>query len=169
MSNALRDRGYLASAALLAVIASLALFLVLHRGGDAAVDSVATPATEPTATATPPSYASVLLDTKRQLDLARLGDALEAYRQRTGAYPSSYGNFTTFCVAPLDAGCLVVATRRDLPTTDGLSPYWYQSDGVTYALFSRAESVSPDEQCPGDVPPALESGPVFCLTSGGAE
>ena len=123
MARFFRDPIYLGGLAALAAVFVVALVLAMSRGGSSASASVAAPnptavatATEaapaptPIAVRTPQLY-EVLLDARRVLDLAALQDALAAYHQRFGSYPSTEGAAQSVCGANGDAGCALSAVN----------------------------------------------------------
>jgi len=123
--------------------------------------------TQPTAVMTPALSPATLIDARRQLDLARVQEVLEAYRARYGAYPSTEGYFTTLCASGFDPACKLLEVARDWSPTDGYTPYWYRSDGRAYTLFSRADAVPASGDCAVATPPALAGGHVYCVSGGG--
>jgi hypothetical protein len=137
------------------------------RVSSPAVVAQPSPLVQPTAVVTPALSPAALIDARRQLDLARVQEVLEAYRARYGAYPSTDGYFTTMCASAFDPACKLLEVSRDWSPTDGYEPYWYRSDGVTYTLFSRAEDLPPSGNCASPTPPALAGGHVYCVSGGG--
>ncbi len=130
--------------------------------------TLASPSAIPTATVTPQAVATpgideILLDSRRKLDLARIRDALEAYRQKFGTYPRTNGAAATLCAKAGDAGCALSAVSSGLPFNDGQHDYWYESDGQTFTLFSRLQIADASSACPAGAPRELAGGPVFCL------
>lgn len=121
-----------------------------------------------TATATPagPSAADAALDARRRDDLASVAAALDAYRAKNGGYPSTNDEFGTLCAQAFDAGCLLTTVVKQLPASDGTNPYWYRSSGKTYTLFTRLQNAVEPNNCPAQVPPALASAPIYCLSGG---
>lgn len=84
-------------------------------------------------------------DQQRQLDLAEIADALEAYHADLGAYPNSNNNVQTLCVfADIDAGCALTGFLTPIPQDPLGDPvnngYFYQSDGGTFAVYALRES-----------------------------
>ncbi|MEX2158710.1 MAG: type II secretion system protein GspG [Dehalococcoidia bacterium] len=84
-------------------------------------------------------------DQQRQLDLAAVSDALEAYRVENGDYPSTNNNVQTLCVfAEDDAGCALIDFLDPIPLDPRGEPvnngYFYQSDGQAFALYALRES-----------------------------
>jgi hypothetical protein len=168
VTRTFRSPAYLLSLAVL--VGVTAVSLALTRAGSGA--SVPPPSVvQPTATApaspTPMLPAESPADVRRRADLAALADLLETYRSRNGSYPSTQDYFNTVCTQAFDAGCLLTAVSKQLPVTDGTHPYWYRSDGASYTLFAYADAESAQDGCPAALPPALVSGPVICLNSGG--
>lgn len=153
---------------LLLALAAGAISLGNDVGAESPPDGGASPTSSPAPT---PGLDAVLVDSRRILDLATVRDALELYRERSGAYPSTAGDFSTLCVRAFDAGCLLLSVNPSLPASDGSRPYWYRSDGTTYMLLAvtETEPEPPSGGCPTDIPAALTSGPVYCVGSGSGE
>lgn len=176
MFRPLRDVPYLASVATLAVLLIAASALALTSGGS---DDVTPPsdAASPTGTAAPPtpeatatsaaSYGDVLADSKRMLDLAAVAVVLEQFHAREGQYPATFGPVELTCTEGSDPGCELLALEAQLPLFDGAEPYWYQSDGAAYTLFTTLSVAAQDDACPLYLPPALEGGAVGCVAGGG--
>lgn len=84
-------------------------------------------------------------DQLRQLDLAEIQSALEAYVVREDEYPSTDGNIQTLCVfEDVDIGCALKDDLDPVPS-DPLgnaaeNGYFYQSDGKVYTLYAIRES-----------------------------
>jgi hypothetical protein len=167
----LRDPWYVVSLAVLFGV--IAVSLGFAGGSSAASTPNASPipstgAIDPTPAAEPPrAPAQAALDARRAEDLDADAAALEIYRTRNGAYPSSEENFMTFCKLAFDPGCQVIAVTTKISAGDGTYPYWYRSDGKTYTLFARAEAESADSRCPSELPPQLVSAPVLCVSAPG--
>ncbi len=126
------------------------------------------PATgSPTIVPVPSNYDAILRDTKRQMDLLAMQEALQSYRGAHGAYPSTGGEAQTFCEREDDAGCAVLAAVPGLSTEDNLSfSYWYVSDGRSFTAYAPAETATTGcstEQLPG----WLASSTFYCRTSQG--
>jgi hypothetical protein len=119
-----------------------------------------------TATASGPSATDAELDTRRRDDLSAAAAALETYRAKHGGYPPTNDEFGTLCAQAFDAGCLLTTVTNHLAASDGTYPYWYRSNGTTYTLFTRLQTPLADDGCPSQIPPALASMPVFCLSGG---
>lgn len=170
---ALTDRFYIVWSGALVAIAGIALIAgALTGGDDAAATVVASPTAVPaTATPTPRplSDAQVLIDTRRVLDLNAIAEALEAYHEREGSYPSTEDNLMTVCASGFDPGCLLLTIDPKLSATDGYEPYWYRSDGASWVLFAQIERANPAHPCPEEVPADLRAGDVYCIRSEGAE
>jgi hypothetical protein len=122
-------------------------------------------------TSTPePDLDDVLIDSRRALDLAKLADALELYRQRYRVYPGTGGEVVTVCASQGNAGCaLTSVATQSLSFNDGEgNAYWYASDGSTYfVLASRVEIARDESACPADLPAELAGGSVLCVRNGG--
>jgi hypothetical protein len=80
--------------------------------------------------------------------------------------PSTNDEFGTLCAQAFDAGCLLTTVVKQLPASDGASPYWYRSDGKAYTLFTRLQTAVEPDNCPAQVPLALASTPTYCLSGG---
>jgi hypothetical protein len=100
-------------------------------------------------------------DARRQDDLQRIAEALEAYRKQFGSYPSTGGGVQTLCAyADLDIGCdllkVVPALPQD-PLGDPLkNGYWYASDGQRFSVFAVQE---------GGAQPGLSECPFYSADS----
>lgn len=170
-----RDYWYVASLAALSLIFAIANVVVIQGGTPAGANSaaVATPTrfvvATPRAVPTPePTADPVTADFARTLDLAAARDALGAYHEANGVFPSTNGDVTTLCDDAADAGCALASIDADLSFDDGDDAYWYASDGQTYTLIARAALSQPGEQpCPDNLPAQLASGPVICMTGRG--
>jgi hypothetical protein len=105
----------------------------------------------------------LIRDQARAIDLGGLREAaLDAHR-RTGAFPDSGNSVVTLCETIGDAGC-ALREARGLPGGDGEFPYYYASDGKTYAVFiARAESNGDTSKCPRDLPSGLKGVPLICV------
>jgi hypothetical protein len=83
-------------------------------------------------------------DQQRQLDLADIQDALEAYFEDEDEYPNTNGNIQTVCVFEQDIGCALTDVIDPIPSDPLGEPaengYFYQSDGETYVLYAIRES-----------------------------
>ena len=168
MNAAIRDpRNVNPFAVLICVIAASA---VLGRSTSTADGGPAAPAATATAAPTPtppgPSPEVAALDARRRSDLVVIATLLETYRTRNASYPSTQNDFATLCAQAFDAGCLLTTVTKELPAKDGTYPYWYQSDGKTYTLFSRLQTAVADSGCPAQTPPALANMPTVCLSGG---
>jgi hypothetical protein len=172
-----RDPWYALSIAALVLIAVAAVVVRVTAGTSPdvrAVVSTATPrATEAVATATAaptetPDADSVQLDFVRALELGTIRDALTAYADDNGAFPSTNGELVVLCDADGDGpGCVLTAYNTGVPFNDGLSPYWYASDGVTFTLVGIAALPQPSNgDCPAELPSALSNAHVMCMNGG---
>jgi hypothetical protein len=130
----------------------------------ATVSNTATVA--PTASPVVPSTADIELDRKRVEDLGAIAGVLESYRTKNGAYPSTHNEFGTVCDMPFDAGCQLVTISKTVPVSDGKYPYWWQSDGAAYTLFTRVQTLVAVSGCPSIVPPPLIGLNLVCRTGG---
>jgi hypothetical protein len=175
--RALRDPLYsIPVAALICAAITAASFLLFSSEGSADVSNVppqatvsaaAPTATRAAATATAqPSYGDVLADTQRLLELAKVRDALEAFLDERGSYPTTNGAFSTLCETPSEAGCQLLSIDPSIPEGYEDELFWYQSDGATYTLFARVAVAPAASGCPDEVPPALEGGHVSCIRGG---
>ena len=154
------------------LICVIAVSAVLGRStsnaaGEPAVATATAAATAaPTATPSAPSQEDAALDARRRSDLVVIATLLETYRTRNASYPSTQNDFATLCTRAFDAGCLLTTVTKQLPANDGTYPYWYQSNGKTYTLFSRLQTAVADSGCPAQTPPALANMPTVCLSGG---
>ena len=170
-----RDPLYLGALVALVAVFVVALVLGMSQGGSSASASVASPSPTavPTATqAAPPATVvaaptpqlyEVLLDAKRVLDLAALQDALAAYHQRFGTYPSTEGAAQSVCGAAGDAGCALASVNAKLSYGDGSDDYLYTSDGSTFMLATRLQTAVSPDGCAGGAPLALIGAPAYCV------
>jgi hypothetical protein len=176
----MRDPGYLGAVAVLLAIAlaAVALRLASSDASSAAVEQSAPPSTAtaaPRATPSPaqatatPSYADVLSDSLRLIDLTAWHDALEAHHARTGTYPSSSGAFIAICADAADGICSLRSGDEEFRAGEGDAPHWYRSDGVSFTLATAVSAASATDDCPGDLPPDLADEPAACVSSGGGE
>lgn len=170
---ALTDRMYIVWSGALIAIAGIALIAGALTGDTPAnANVVASPTAVPanaTPTPRPLSDAEVLIDTRRVLDLNAISEALVAYRDANGAFPSTENNVMTVCASGFDPGCLLLSIDPDLSATDGYEPYWYRSDGTSYVLYAQIERADPAHPCPKEVPADLAAGDVYCVQFQGAE
>ncbi len=112
-----------------------------------------------------PDVAGMLLDSRRKLDLGELRDALDAYANFAGEYPTTWGAWSPFCVDMGNRGCLVVVAHGGgLHTTSGMQPYWYASDGHNYTLLAQVSEWPNADECPEVLPPEVIDTPVFCVS-----
>ncbi len=162
-----RALALVAGVASLAVAVAVVAVLATRSGGSnaappAAVAStpVATPSPQPAPT---PTLADTLLDARRELDLASVRDALNAYAVFFGTYPSTGGVLRTLCAQPTDVGCTLRKYAATLPTNDGTFPYWYASDGQSFTLLARVQAAPATGACPGGLPAPLAREPVYCV------
>ena len=170
-----RDWRYITPLLGLAVITVLGAVLAgsSHDGAAAVVAPSATAgptqaAPSPTPSRSPtPDLGGVLLDSRRKLDLAGLRDALEVYRARFEAYPTTRSTFQAACANPSDALCALNGVAAKLSFSDGRRPYEYKSDGASYTLYSEIQVEAAAGGCFGDVPADLAGHPVFCVSSQG--
>jgi hypothetical protein len=173
----LRDPLYSAAFATLVIIAIAAGAIAAAdrtsgaTPGDAPVPAATAtvrPASTPRPVPTATPAENIWADSQRLLDLANVRDALQTYRARNGAYPSTDGDFSTLCARSLDAGCLLLSVAPDLKAGDGDEPYWYASDGATYTLLAVVSAQPETSGCPADLPAELRGRPVACVSTGGA-
>lgn len=170
MPQTFRDRRYLASLGVLAIVLVTAL-LAGHRsttnaqpaGGRQTVPATQTAVPTPSRDRTPGAD-ELLLDSKRALDLKKIAAALATLHDATGAYPSTFDAFSIICATPQSTACALSALAGTVPSGDGQSPYWYRSDGRSYTLFTRTSSL-PNSACPADLPPPLLGSPVYCVAA----
>ena len=170
-----RDWRYITPLLGLAAITMIGAVLAgSSSGGAAAVvaPTATAPATEavpsPAPTSSPtPDLGAVLLDSRRKLDLAGLRDALETYRARFRAYPTTNSAFQAACASPSDALCALNGVAAKLSFTDGKRPYEYRSDGASFTLYTEIQVEPAAGGCFGDVPADLAGLHVFCVSSQG--
>lgn len=169
LARILRDPPYLI--ALAALVAVIGLSVTFGRGSSSAASVIAQP-TEAAPTATPAptvvptaTLAQGLLDARRGFDLARDTTALETYRSKFGAYPSSDGLFTKFCTLGYEPACRLISVTEQISASDGERPYWYRSDGQTYTMFAEVWQPIVNNHCPRELPPLLTNVPVLCAGS----
>lgn len=165
MTDVIRDPRYWLSLAVL--IGVIVLSAAKGSSGTGAPSAIVEPTITATASPAGPSTADVELDQKRRDDLATIAEVLDEYRAKHGAYPSTHNEFGTVCNMPFDAGCQLVNISWKLPVSDGTYPYWWQSDGRDYTLFTRVQTPVADNGCPAVVPPALTGLNLVCRNGGG--
>ncbi|MEX2227341.1 MAG: glycosyltransferase family 39 protein [Dehalococcoidia bacterium] len=126
------------------------------------------PTATPEPTATPDPDIAQRNDTRRIADLERVRQGLEEYQGAHGGYPLAEG-VQTLCAYPFDSACLLeefIDLPRD-PNPQGT--YWYQSDGVTFVVYTSLEMPGDGSQCPDPVPPHLAQIPnLYCVRGGDA-
>jgi hypothetical protein len=170
LKDTLRDPRYAVPFAVLICVIAVSAVLGRSTSSASGEPAAAAPTAEatpvPTATPRGPSGEDAALDARRRSDLAAIAAALDTYRTRNGSYPSTQNDFATLCTQAFDAGCLLTTVTKQLPAKDGTYPYWYQSDGKTYTVFSRLQTAVADSGCPAVVPPALAGMPTVCLSGG---
>ncbi len=164
MNNSLRNPRYLLPLGVLiaVTIVSLALAQATTPDGGSQPQVAA-----PTAAAVPTAATESPADAARAADLATIADVLATYKSRNATYPTTQQYFATLCQLAFDAGCLLTTVSKDLPVTDGTTPYWYRSDGQSYTLFAAADASPDPDTCPAETPPALAGKPLICLSSAG--
>lgn len=97
------------------------------------------PARPPAAPPAPPAKTAEERDEQRREDLENIREALFLYHAENDAFPNSNALVQTLCVYPVDAGCQI-APHLDGPIPlDPRGGYWYQSDGVTFAVYAQLE------------------------------
>jgi hypothetical protein len=168
VDNTLRNPRYLLPLAALIAVTVISLVLAQATSTDAGSSPQTT--AQPAATVVPASptrAAPSAADARRAADLAKIGDLLATYKSRNGTYPTTEQYFSTLCQLAFDAGCLLTTISKELPVTDGATPYWYRSDGQSYSLFAVADAKPDPDNCPDEVPPTLAGKPLICLSSAG--
>lgn len=183
----------IAPVGLLAIALLAVAWLDISTGGDAKPDplvgAIGTPVrgtlVVPTSTpigarATPkprPTVAGVTgsaaeRDSKRFADVLSLISALNQYKDREGAYPSTENNLQTLCAfKDLDQGCkLKDVLGHDAPEDPLGDPihngYWYQSDGTAAKVYTSLESDIPDDRrCPTDNPDLQTKPSLICVNA----
>src|SRR5205823_1898603 len=98
----------------------------------------------------------------------KLREALSAYYKRRGSYPDTNDAVIRLCETVSRPACALGAVVRDDPSSTGSLPYWYASDGDTYAAFvSPAAAGSSTEDCPPNLPWLLAAMPLMCVRVSG--
>lgn len=163
MSELIRDPRYIVP---LGVLIFVIVISAAMGAGPKAVDSAVPDVTgrglpfipDPTPT---PDYTN---DYQRAIDLGTLREAALAYHARNGFFPSTNETVVPLCEGKADAGCVLKQSARGIPVGDGESPYFYVSDGSTYAVFiARSDVAGASGECPPALPSQLSSGPVTCV------
>ena len=91
-------------------------------------------------------------------DLVKVRDAMLAYRQEHGKFPTS-NSLAPLCGASSDAGCALAPA----PFADGDEPYCFRSDGAQVFLVARGLTATDTSQCPPVLPDELMGVPLTCL------
>jgi hypothetical protein len=91
-------------------------------------------------------------DEVRVRDIATIRTALEAYRAKHGAYPSTGDGIQTVCTfEQFDKGCAIKETiaggtvPQDPAGNPGENGYWLQSTDTTYIVYAQRESTLFDQ------------------------
>jgi 4-amino-4-deoxy-L-arabinose transferase-like glycosyltransferase len=112
-------------------------------------------------------------DARRRSDLRSIADALAAYLQEHGLYPSTNGHVQTACAYPtLDRLCVLEGRIGDGKLVDPRGHatelgYWYMSDGSSFTLFATLEKPPAQAERCTPAPESLRQKPnVLCLRSG---
>lgn len=112
----------------------------------------------------------VLRDLVRRQHLEQLRQALEQYATREGHYPDTGNQLQTLCVyRSLDVGCSLADFLPELPadplgasTSNG---YWYISDGASFVLIAKQESLAEEASaCPEQVIAWARGEPRYCVS-----
>jgi hypothetical protein len=102
-------------------------------------------------------------DYARGVDLGKLREAALGYYRQAGSFPDTENQAVAICEDGANSACALRLVQEDLPLDDGEHPYYYASDGMTYALFiAKAEVKGDMSQCPELVPVELASSPLMC-------
>jgi hypothetical protein len=166
LSELLRDPRYVLP---LAVLLFVIVISAAMGAGPSAVDSAVPdvrgrglpfiPAPTPT-----PDYTN---DYQRAIDLGTLREASLAYYRLNGYFPSTHDTVVPLCEGQADAGCILKQSARGVPIGDGEAPYYYVSDGTTYAIFiAKSDAPGDPALCPGALPPGLTDRPLMCMVVG---
>jgi 4-amino-4-deoxy-L-arabinose transferase-like glycosyltransferase len=116
-------------------------------------------------------------DARRQFDILALGDAVTAYHQDVGSFPSTGGveEVETFCASPGERACefrqkflevwAEARFRIDPLGEPGTNGYWYASDGETAVLYALRETDSDwaGPRCPIHPPALADKGDLQCI------
>jgi hypothetical protein len=106
---------------------------------------------------------------QRLADLAEVRDALLAFRDDEGTFPSTGGRVQTLCTyVDVDLGCRLEQVMGEIPhdPAGANSGYYYASDGNTFAVAAIWEGdAAPDGfGCPAAVDPLRDQGTPVCIT-----
>lgn len=162
MSELLRDPRYLLP---LAMLSGVIIISAAMGAGPKAVTSAVPeiPYVPRAEVATPEPTVDLVRDYGRAIDLGALGEAALDVHRRTGAFPDSGGRVVALCATIGDVGC-ALREARGLPSGDGDRPYYYISDGSTYAMFiARSDARGDMSRCPLELPPELRDVPLMCV------
>jgi hypothetical protein len=162
LSELLRDPRYLLPLAML--LAVILISAAMGAGPDAVTSAVPEIPYVPRAdTPTPEPTSEHLRDYQRAADLGALREAALAVHRRTGAFPDSRNAIVPVCETVGDVGC-ALREARGLPSGDGTRPYYYASDGESYAVFiARTDERADDSRCPMVLPVELRDKPLMCV------
>lgn len=162
MSELLRDPRYLLPLAML--LSVILVSAAMGAGPDAVTSAVPEIPYVPRASSpTPVPTSEALRDFRRASDLGSLREAALAVHRRTGAFPDTAGEVLPVCEAVGDVGC-ALREDRGLASGDGDRPYYYASDGETYAVFIARTDVRGDTaRCPANLPAELRDVPLTCV------
>lgn len=96
--------------------------------------------------------AAIARDEQRLQDLRTISTALEMYAELHGSYPIT-GNIQSLCTYPSDVGCGLMEVLSPLPRDPSPGrPYWYQSNGQQFTLYSATEELPHSADCPSPLP-----------------
>jgi hypothetical protein len=160
LSELLRDPRYLLP---LAMLLGVIIIAAAMGAGPKAVTSAVPEIPYVPRAATAEPTVDLVRDYGRAIDLGALREAaLEAHR-RTGTFPDSGGNVVPLCATITDVGC-ALREARGLPSGDGDRPYYYASDGATYAIFiARSDARGDMTRCPAALPAELLDVSLMCV------
>ncbi len=159
MSELFRDPRYLLP---LAMLVGVIIISAAMGAGPAAVDSAVPAVPGIPRAGSPTPTPDVSNDYRRAIDLGILREAAESFHRKNGSFPNTNSAVVALCVDAVDAGCSL-REARGLPSGDGEFPYYYASDGATYAVFiARADFLSDATACSVTLPSHLRDYPVMC-------
>jgi hypothetical protein len=166
VEGVIRDPRYWLS--LLVLVGVIVVALVKDGEGNGASGATVVPTATVTVAPTPDATATAaaVLDQKRSDDLETIAGILEGYRAARGTYPATKDEFQTVCDMSFDSGCQLLEVSKDLPTNDGMYPYWWRSTGKVYTLFTRVETPLANNGCTVTTPPALAGLNLMCRNGG---
>jgi hypothetical protein len=162
LSELIRDPRYTLP---LAMLVAVIIISAAMGAGPGAVDSAvpSLPYVPRQDAAAPTASPELVRDYARASDLGALREAALASYRRTGAFSDTRGGVVELCSEPAGTACALLEARG-LPSDDGTHPYYYASDGLTYAVFiARAEVQGDETPCPAALPPDLANTALICV------